>query len=262
MRGGALRRHGASVLWRDLPRNTVCGVSTTGRPPGGSSGPTPGRSGGRPSGGARPGTARQPGGAPPARSAVYRRRRLVVGLVAFLVLVALGFGIAAIAGAFRGDGEPAGDATPAPTVSASPTVTATAGFQPEACLPGVLEIRDREGTASFPVGAAVPFDITLTNGGTVPCLVEGGSATLGVVVYSGSDRIWSSVDCPAEPTERELLLDVGDAADLQVTWDQVRSAPGCPEGQSAAQPGSYKALVTLDGGGSAALGWERAFTVE
>jgi hypothetical protein len=257
-----VRWHGASVLLRDLTRNTVCGVSTTGRPPGGSSGRTPGGSGGRPSGGARPGPARQP--SPSAKSAVYRRRRFAVGLIALLVLVGLGFGIAAIAGAFGDDDEPAGDVTPTPTASTTPapTVSATAGYQPEACLPTVLEIRDGASTTSFAVGQAVPFDITLTNSGTVPCLIEGGSATLGVVVYSGSDRIWSSVDCPQEPTERELLLDVGIAGDLAVTWDQVRSAPGCPEGQPTAQPGTYKALVTLDGGGSAALGWERVFTIE
>jgi hypothetical protein len=248
------------VLLPGVARNTVCGVSTTGRPPGGSAGRSSGGPGGRPPGSARTAPARKPGS--PAKSAVYRRRRLVAGLIGLLVLVALAFGIAAIAGAFGGGGEPAGGGTPAPTATPSPTVSATAGYKPEACRPGVLQIRDGASATTFAAGAAVPFDITLTNAGAVPCLIEAGSATLGVVIYSGADRIWSSVDCPQDPAEREMLLDLGITADLAASWDQVRSAPGCAEGQPAVQPGTYKALVTLDGGGSAALGWERIFTIE
>lgn len=196
---------------------------------------------------------------------MYRRRRLVVAVIALLVVIGLGFGVAAIAGAFGGDDAAAGDPTPTPSVSPTPTptVSATAGFQPEACAPGVLEIRDGASATAFAPGVAVPFDVTLTNTGSVPCLIEAGSAMLGLLIYSGpEDRIWSSLDCAEEPSERELLLDVDVAAEITASWEQVRSAPGCPEEQRAAQPGTYKALVTLDGGGSAALGWERVFTIE
>lgn len=184
-----------------------------------------------------------------------------------LVLVGTVLGVVALARAVTGGNSPERAAAPpsvTPTASASPTASPSPGYQPVACEAGVLEITDRTPVANVPVGAPVPVDLVLANGGTVPCLLDAGPAALGVVIYSGADRIWSSLDCPEEgvPAERRLLLDVGSTVDLGLTWDQVRSAPGCPEGQAAAQPGSYRAVVTIDGGGSAALSWARAFAIE
>jgi hypothetical protein len=194
---------------------------------------------------------------------VYRRRRVVVGVLALVVLVAVVIGVAALARAFGG-GEGSAAAAPTPTASptASPTPSATPGYQPVACPSGVLRIADSSAAATVAPEAPVPFELALTNAGPVPCLLEAGPSTLGVVVYSGADRIWSSLDCLENPTERPLLLDVGVRAELSVTWDQVRSGPGCPQGQQKAQPGAYRAVVTTDGGGSAVLGWTRTFTIE
>ena len=207
-------------------------------------------------------------GKPAVRSrAVYRRRRLFVGLLALIVLGGAWGGVSAIAGALGDPSEEAAPdetaaATPGPTQTPTPTVTtATKGYHPVACRLDALDVRDHVANAAFATGAPVPFDLALVNSGAVPCLLESGSATLGVIVYSGPDRIWSSLDCPQEPAERELLLDVGVSAELVTTWDQVRSAPGCPDGKPAAPPGTYRAVLSVDGGGVADLPWERVFTI-
>lgn len=199
--------------------------------------------------------------------AVYRRRRLLVATVALLLVLGAAGGVAALAGGGAGDEQPraaapTASAAPSPSPTPTPAPTATAGYQPVACLATALEIAEADTATKVAAGTPVAFDITVTNSGSVPCLLEVGSARLGVVVSSGTDRIWSSTDCPTGRTERRFLLDVGAAAEIKTEWDQTRSAPGCPGGQPAAKPGTYRAVVTVDGGGTAALGWERVLTVE
>ena len=192
----------------------------------------------------------------------------MAGILGLGLLLGLGAGVTALAGALRGDGDDAPRAaapSPTPTPSVTPTASATPGYQPQPCLSSALTISEpAPAPGSFALGAPVPFQLVLTNGGTVPCLFDAGSAVLGVVVHSGADRIWSSLDCPTEgvPAERRMLLDVGTQVEVAAVWDQRRSAPGCPDGQPEAQPGGYRAVVTVDGGGSAVLGWTRSFTVE
>lgn len=200
---------------------------------------------------------------------MYRRRRLAVALAATMLVLGVVGGVSAIGNAVGGAGREdedqrtAAEPTPSPTATPTPTPTPTAtpGYQPVRCEATALEITEAAGQTAVPAGEPVDLDLRLTNAGTVPCLLEVGSATLGVVIFSGSDRIWSSTDCPDGPAERLFLLDTGAAAELTVQWDQKRSAPGCPDGRPTAQPGTYRALVTVDGGGTAALGWERVFTV-
>jgi hypothetical protein len=233
---------------------------------------------------ARP-PARTPGSPAPRRKpdpAVYRRRRIVVGGLALLVLVGVVLGVSALARAVAGGGAvaspsptvsaganaqatpgstatPTAGGTPAPTVSATPTYTT--GFVPTSCTPEALTITGSTSSTSYGAGGVVTFSVTLTNTGTVPCLVDGGSGTVGVVVYSGADRIWASTDCPKPPEERPLLLDVGAVENLRIPWSQRRSAPGCPGGDDVARPGAYQALITTDGGATTQAGWQKIFLI-
>lgn len=191
----------------------------------------------------------------------------MVAVVALVVLGAVIWGVVALA-ARLGEREPAvgaapsSSATPTPTPSTAPTPSATPGYQPVACPSDVLEITEAGAASTVAAGSPVSFELVVTNAGPVPCLLEAGAGTLGVVIHSGADRIWSSVDCAEDAPDRRLLLDVGAQAELSATWDQVRSAPGCPQGQQPARRGAYRAAVTTDGGGSAVLGWMRTFTIE
>jgi len=201
---------------------------------------------------------------------VYRRRRIVVGVLALAVLVAIVIGVTSLVG---GGGTDAGDAAPnaaaatpastrTATASPTPVPTVTVGFEPTACAPGALEVIGTGSADAYATGASIAFSLTVTNVGPVPCLVDGGTANLGVIVTSGEDRVWASTDCPAGEAERPLLLDTGAVERVAVRWDQVRSAPGCPGGQPSALPGTYRAVGTLDGGRTAAPGWETIFLIQ
>ncbi len=153
-----------------------------------------------------------------------------------------------------------------PTVAASATPTpepsATAGYVPIACATDALQVAETSARESYAGGSPVTFTLSVTNVGTVPCLLDGGTASLGVVVTSGADRVWASVDCPGGDAERRLLLDVGSSEGLTVTWEQERSEPGCPASDAAVGEGTYRASVTTDGAGSVLASWEHPFTIE
>lgn len=239
-------------------------MSTAGRP-GGASGRGPSAP--------RPSQRRRPS------PAVYRRRRLAVGTLAVVVLGGVALGGSALARSVGGDPddpattspstspsatvaspEPGGSPEPAPTTPA-PTPRYTAGFQPTACADDDLAVTGSTSSDTYGVGGVVTFSLTLTNNGTVPCLVDGGTATVGVVVYSGEDRVWSSTDCPEGRTERQLLLDIGATEDVRIAWKQQRSAPGCPAEEATAEPGAYQALVTTDGGETTDESWQKLFLI-
>lgn len=208
----------------------------------------------------RPGSGRARAGRPGRE--VYRRRRLVAAVLAFAFLGLLALGVSALVSAVRGVADttaPTGAVATGPTPTTEPS--ATAGYVPTACAPDALDVVETGARDAYWAGSSVTFTLTVTNIGTVPCLLDGGSAALGVVVTSGSDRVWSSVDCPAGEAERRLLLDTGAAEAITVTWEQTRSLPGCPGGQASAEPGVYRAAFTTDGSVTTLPGWEWVFAI-
>jgi hypothetical protein len=82
-----------------------------------------------------------------------------------------------------------------------------------------------------------------------------------VLVTSGSDRIWSSLDCAvegADGSERMLLLAQGAQEAAGVPWARVRSDETCTAGLPEPRAGTYHAIATLVGAQSADL----VFTLE
>jgi hypothetical protein len=60
------------------------------------------------------------------------------------------------------------------------------------------------------------------------------------VIMSGEDRIWSSDDCAPGGGDGVVVLEPGASQSARAGWPGTRSAPGCPEGQPVAQPGTYR----------------------
>lgn len=168
---------------------------------------------------------------------------LVWGVTAVVGLVTdRGGPVAAVEGLLSGgSSEASGGADDASTVSDGPV-------QPEDCSP--VDIDAAVAPDGGAGGGAVALAVTVTNDGELPCLLDAGSASLVLTVTSGEDRVWSSGDCGSGPAERRLLLDVGDSAETTVTWDRVRSEPGCPGGQRSSGAGTYTVEARL---GSAVL---------
>ena len=110
------------------------------------------------------------------------------------------------------------------------------------------------GPESVGVGTGATFSISLVNNGSTPCLLDVGSQALGVRVSSGSQQVWDSVTCPVGQTERDLLLPVGKAADVTVTWNGNAATSDCAVSNAApASPTSASASSTpsASGGSSA-----------
>ncbi|NLF05072.1 MAG: hypothetical protein GX593_08770, partial [Actinomycetales bacterium] len=128
-----------------------------------------------------------------------------------------------------------------------------------ACDAKALELTLAAGRSSYPADSSPSFTVTVTNTGDAGCTVDVGEASRELLITSGSDRIWSSLDCDAgEDASRNLLLGAGKSDTHEASWDRIRSDAKCSEGLPEPRPGTYKAQVKLNGAESA----QATFTLE
>jgi len=176
----------------------------------------------------------------PLPKSVYRRRQ--IGCLALVILlVAIIWGVVAIANGVNQLGAKAG-----PTNSLSPASTAGAG---EHCAPGAVVVTPvitdsgmTESRASFGATEKPYFGFTLTNTGDVDCSFNVGSAQQFFTVSSGPETYWTSKDCDRSATvDKTMVLTAGQVVSSQPTvWDRVRSSTtGCnaASGQSVVPAG-------------------------
>lgn len=176
---------------------------------------------------------------PPAR--VFWIRRLVVLGLPLLLIVALAVWWTG-RGADAAEGEPTGPAAASPTPSPTPEPGVAE------CAPAQLALAVVPGAETFPDGVDPTFEVTVTNSGTEPCLVDAGDGQREIVITSGDDRVWSSRDClPADVDERTLLLAGGQSDATQLGWPRERSAEGCAQDLPAPGAGTYSVTVTVGG---------------
>ena len=169
--------------------------------------------------------------------ATYWRRRLVL-LVALVVLLLVARSCVG-GGADRSGTTP----TPTPTVrtthSPSPRPSPTRAAGPVACDDGALELTTATDAKQYQAGATPRITLTVKNVSSATCRRELGDSALEVLVYSGSDRIWSSDDCNAQPGTAVQALRPGATLETTKTWDGKRSAQGCSDPRREASPGTY-----------------------
>ncbi|ADG73476.1 conserved hypothetical protein [Cellulomonas flavigena DSM 20109] len=188
----------------------------------------------------------RPAPRPPAR--VFWIRRFVVLGLPLLLVVAL-----VVWWTGRGQ-DAAAQGDPSPTAEqAAPTPTPTSQVGVADCVPSQLALAVVPDGESFADGVAPTFEISLTNSGSEPCLVEAGDAAREVVVTSGDDRVWSSRDCVPEDADARTLLLAGGQSDVtQLAWPRERSAAGCPGDLPAPGDGTYSVTVSAGGATSPA----------
>jgi len=181
----------------------------------------------------------------PEPAATYWLRRAVVGTGALLVLALLW---AALPG---GDDEAPERLAAAPRSSATPSATQAApvpSASPTAipiCQPEALRVEGLAGEDSYAVGASPRLSLRVTNTGTAPCTRDLGQAAIELLVFSGSDRIWSSDDCaPGGPKDVTTLVP-GEPVERRATWNGRRSRPGCEGEKAQAQPGTYRVTARV-----------------
>ncbi|MDQ2625097.1 MAG: hypothetical protein M3Y20_08060 [Actinomycetota bacterium] len=187
----------------------------------------------------------RPVGPEPAR--VYWTRRLLI-LGALIVAATLVWTLV------QGSGTPSdakAGASPTAQASGSPDGEATADDKTGAAAPCAaenLELSVEASRNSYPGGASPSFTVKVTNTGEAGCTVDVGEASRELLVTSGKDRIWSSLDCDAgEDASRNLLLGAGKSDTHEASWDRIRSDDKCSEGLPTPRPGTYKAQVKLNG---------------
>jgi hypothetical protein len=88
-------------------------------------------------------------------------------------------------------------------------------------------------------GNRVTFRIKLTTLETPACTWRVSPETLAVKLVSGSDRIWSTQDCPRAVPEVDVIVRQEKPAKVDVSWRGQRSDSTCSRTTPWAQPGWY-----------------------
>jgi hypothetical protein len=143
-------------------------------------------------------------------------------------------------------GDTTGDAAVTPPPTDEQTDDADAA---RTCTAADLTLVVAADAASYPAGTNPTFSVRITNTSDSSCTVDAGEANRELLVTSGSDRIWSSLDCVADDAPERILLLAASGSDdpVAVVWPRVRSDDACGEGLPEPRPGTYHVVAKLVG---------------
>jgi hypothetical protein len=91
------------------------------------------------------------------------------------------------------------------------------------------------------------FQLSLINGSGKTCTAKVTQRNFELKINSGSDRIWSTSDCPSMIKTISHKLGSEHAVAWSLTWDGKRSKPTCTSASTSLRPGRYVATARLDG---------------
>lgn len=202
------------------------------------------------------GGSRANGGTRTVSPAVYRRRRLVVAVLALLVIAGLVAGGIALtrmltggpaeadgttaAPAQSGPSSESGEGDEAATASASPSPSAQTG-----CDEAQVVVESATDESVYPAGKNPVLTLTVTNKGDKPCEVNVGTSQMEFLVTSGDDRVFSSRDCQAESADLMQKIGPGKTEKANFTWERNRTSPGCKPVETSPKPGYYVLVTKL-----------------
>ena len=189
----------------------------------------------------------------PQSSKVYWRRRLIVGLGLLFVIVII---VLIVVRPGSGGAQPA--PTPTPTSTGGTDAPAAApDAAPTACDPAAVTVEALTDAVTDQPGQKPELSLSITNTGTVPCVINAGTSKQVFTISSGQDIYWTSTDCQSAAADAEVTLQPGVpvSSTTPIAWDRVRSnAATCDESTRAAAPAggaSYHLAVSVDGIASA-----------
>ena len=191
------------------------------------------------------------------------RRLLVLGIALALV-----FGIGRLLG-----GGPAQDDDPSAQPAAATASSATPSMQPSASAAPVTRAGRNDRPVKVRTPLAVPTgpcldddvrvvpsvdgtayagnDVTVTlnlsTSDSPACTWEVSPESVVVKLTSGSDRIWSTQDCPGAVPRQQVTLRRDSTTTVGVVWSGQRSDPSCSRTTSWAEPGFYHASAAALG---------------
>ena len=190
----------------------------------------------------------------PQSSKVYWRRRLIVGLGLLFVIVII---VLIVVRPGSGGSQPAPTPSATTTGTDAPADTPAAGAAPAACDPAAVTVEALTDAVTYQPGQKPELSLSITNTGTVPCVINAGTSKQVFTISSGQDIYWTSTDCQSAAADAEVTLQPGVpvSSTTPIAWDRVRSnAATCDESTRAAAPAggaSYHLAVSVDGIASA-----------
>ncbi|PJM76956.1 hypothetical protein [Bifidobacterium felsineum] len=180
------------------------------------------------------------------QQAIYRRRRIVVGIVLALIVAlvvfcvySIGRGIGAINTMIHHDD------VYAIAREATPTPKSTSNVKKCSVNDLTLELSSK--SQSVAVGGTLEFTASIVHEGSNSCLVDGSDSGRVLTITSGSETIYQSGLCA--PDSRWLLMAKGDKDVQQLKWntDYNSTLTECTDETSwpKVNPGTYTAQIAL-----------------
>ena len=111
---------------------------------------------------------------------------------------------------------------------------------------GPCDASDVAITPSVPkpiAGDDIKLVLDVSSVSTPACTWTLSPRTTAVKITSGSDLIWTSVECPKTIPRRDLVVRQDDPVRVKLTWNAMRSEPGCRGLTQWALPGTYHLQV-------------------
>lgn len=136
---------------------------------------------------------------------------------------------------------PSASASQTPSQSPTPTPTPSA---PAECQGGDVSL-SLDGSRSPKIGAGAAYTITMKS--EKGCTLDLAKTPVQLAVTSGSDRIWTTVHCPAWAPKGKADLTGGKSFAAKVNWQGKRSHDGCKLDAQVLRPGTYRVSATMDG---------------
>ncbi|MDO5493258.1 MAG: hypothetical protein Q4F53_06555, partial [Nesterenkonia sp.] len=208
-------------------------------------------------------------GRPPRESAaVYRRRRIVAGVLAFLVLVGVAWGISALVTWIMGgedetvaeegqdvedDVTAGGDADDADTGTETEDAedTSVDGTGDEdavegSCDPADISVTASTGSDGYAADEAPLLVMSIENTGSDGCSVDVGTGQQEFAVSHQGREVFTTAQCSEDDASMEIDLEPGQLERAQVNWPRSDSSVDCSE-PAELESGTYELTVRLSG---------------
>jgi hypothetical protein len=145
-----------------------------------------------------------------------------------------------------GDGDGVGaTVSPTPTPTPPPTTPAPTVAPPTACPDSAIQVTVGPRAPAYPVGQEPIFDLRVRNTSKLSCLRDLGAGQQEVLVYRGSQRLWSSNDCYPSDAKAPTLLGAGVQKTSSVKWSGLGSRPNCAGARTRIGAGSYTVVARV-----------------
>ncbi|MBW3091617.1 hypothetical protein KIH79_01340 [Bifidobacterium sp. 82T10] len=178
--------------------------------------------------------------------AIYRRRRIVVGIVLVVTLALVSFCIYSLGRGLGALGDALGHGERvALSRSVVPDPIKTNDITD--CSSSNVELSLTPASQSVAVGGSLDFTATITYTGSskAGCLIDGSDSSRVLTISSGKQTIWRSDVC--ESDSRMLLMAKGDSDKYTITWNADSTGTQCVADSELPRvnAGTYTAQLSL-----------------